>query len=76
MAKFILTAAASESCRGFSPAQTCAFVMSDRTKSALVTEVHICFETAKRHARVYGSCCRIGRLMGDRELGTFHADTI
>lgn len=73
---FRITDAASESCRGFNPRQVCAFVMSDRTKSAIVTEVHISVATAKRHARIYGTVCRIGRLVGSREDGTFHAETI
>ena len=71
-----ITDSASDLCKGFHPTQVCFFVMSDRTQDAVVTEVHISADTAKRHARAYGSVCRVGRLAGSREQGTLHAETI
>jgi len=74
--KYRITDSASDSCKGFHPTQVCFFVMSDRTKGAVVTEVHFSADTAKRHARMYGTVCRVGRLAGSRAEGTFHAETI
>ena len=49
-----------------SPSQVWFFVMSDRSKKAVVREAHIAMEIAKRHARMIGSCTRVGRVVGTK----------
>ncbi len=51
-----------------SKTQVWAFVCSDRSKGAIVTEAHISYETAKRHARMINGCMRVGRVVDGKAV--------
>jgi hypothetical protein len=58
-----MTEAANVMCWNWNPSQVCAFVCSSRAKNAQVTEVHIGYDIAKRHARMIGGVMRVGRVV-------------